>query len=123
MKHILVVEDDIEIANLLEFCLVKQGFEVSVSHDGESGLKIVQEHLPDLVLLDLNLPGMSGEEICREIKHSYDHALRNIPIMIITGKASDVDCVVGKVLGATLYLTKPFEIQELINKVNNLLAA
>ena len=123
MKHILIVEDNVGTTLLLERCFVERGFKVSVAHDGKTGLKIAEAYYPDLILLDLNLPGLPGEEVCRSIKHSYNRSLRDIPIIMITGKDSDVDSIAGRVLGAAEYLTKPIRMIEQISKVRYLLAA
>ena len=120
-KHILVVDDDPHIRKLITTCLTNQGFQVKVAHNGKDGLEMVKQLFPDLVLLDLNMPVMSGEAMCREIKDGYDKKLRSVPILMLTGKTSDVDRVVGMVMGANGYLTKPFDVKNLLESIQGIL--
>lgn len=123
MRHILVVEDNPHMAHYIELTLKDLGYRVTVAADGDVALKIASAVYPDLILLDLDLPLLSGEEVCRSIKHSYDLSLRQIPIVMVTAKDSDVDRVVAAVMGAADYVIKPFKINELMEKVEHLLAA
>ena len=120
-KKILVVEDDEDIRSALAFRLVKQGFIVSTAVDGEEGLKEINDEIPDLVILDLGLPKLPGEEVCKAIKDGYDKMLRKIPIIMLTAKATDVDQVMGHVIGADRYLTKPFDGENLLKEIRSCL--
>ncbi|MCK4809739.1 MAG: response regulator [Candidatus Omnitrophica bacterium] len=116
-KKILVIDDDRVIRRLLFSCLRKQGFKVIIAKDGRKGLKKVRQLLPDLVILDLMLPKLPGEEVCREIRRDQN----NVPIIMLTGKDKDVDRVVGKVIGANSYITKPFDLPKLMEEVDSLI--
>ena len=120
-KRILVIEDEKDILKPLVFRLEKQGFSVLSASDGEIGLKEVKENLPDLIILDLFLPKLSGEEICKLIRETGDEEIENIPIVMLTAKSSEADRIVGRVIGANSYLTKPFEIQELMREIERLI--
>ncbi|WP_077616269.1 response regulator YycF [Caenibacillus caldisaponilyticus] len=111
-KKILVVDDEQPIADILEFNLKKEGYEVVVAYDGEEALKKVEEEQPDLVLLDVMLPLKDGMEVCREIRKKY-----NMPIIMLTAKDSEIDKVLGLEMGADDYVTKPFSNRELIARV------
>lgn len=116
-KKILVIEDDADIAVTMRCLLKEEGYEVSVAGDGKEGLGIVRRELPDLVILDLILPGLAGEEVCREIRKDIN--LKNIPVIMVTAKDSDADKVIGRVIGANCYLAKPFDIDELLACVDS----
>jgi len=118
-KKILLVEDEPDISKPLAFRLRKKGLEVVTAEDGENGLALAFQEIPDLVILDLMLPKMSGEEVCQSIR--ADEKIGHIPILLLTAKASEVDKVVGKTLGADAYMTKPFEANELLREVDRLL--
>lgn len=120
-KHILVVDDELDITQILEDYLVSHGFSVTVTHSGREALRIAKACYPDLLILDLKLQDMPGEAVCQEIKHSYDLKLRNIPILILSAKNSDVDHVFGLVLGAKAYLEKPFEASHLVETVQSII--
>lgn len=105
---ILVVEDEKPIADILQFNLSKEGFTVECIHDGDEALKRIYEEPPDLILLDLMLPGTDGIEICRKVREKY-----RMPIIMVTAKDSEVDKVLGLELGADDYVTKPFSNREL----------
>ncbi|MBN2483067.1 MAG: response regulator [Candidatus Omnitrophica bacterium] len=112
-KKILVVEDEDSIRNVLEVRLKNCGFEVVTAADGEDGLNKARAEKPDLMILDLGLPKLPGEEVCRQLRNEEN----NVPIIMLTAKTEDVDRVVGKVLGANYYMTKPFEWTELLKKI------
>ncbi len=120
-KHILIIEDCEETARLLSNCLGTKGFRVSWVADGRDGLKAVQNTRPDLVILDLGLPGLPGEEVCRGIKDSYDRELREIPILVVTGRNSEADRVIVRAYGASSYITKPFRLEKVMRAVDELL--
>ena len=114
--RILVVEDDEGIRDTLKYNLLAAGFAVQEARDGVAGLRLARSQKPDLVLLDLMLPGMSGVEVCRAIRKSSQ-----VPIIMVTAKDSEVDKIVGLELGADDYITKPFSIREVLARVNAVL--
>lgn len=116
MKHILLIEDETGIAEPLVYQLEKAGFSVVWSPDGQEGLDRFHAEGADLVLLDLMLPGMPGEDVCREIRKTSD-----VPVIMLTAKDEEVDKVVGLEIGADDYVTKPFSTRELIARVNAVL--
>jgi DNA-binding response OmpR family regulator len=118
-SKILIVEDEPDILELLHFNLEKAGFETFRAEDGEKGLLLAQKHLPDLILLDLLLPGLNGLEVCRQIKQNP--ALQHIPIIMVTAKGEEMDRVVGLELGAEDYVVKPFSLREIILRIQKLL--
>jgi DNA-binding response OmpR family regulator len=118
-KKILLIEDEADIANPLAYRLNKKGLEVIIAQDGEEGLKKAQEERPDLIILDLMLPRLPGEEVCKRIRD--DERIGKVPIIMLTAKASDVDKIVGKTLGASSYMTKPFEANDLLKEVDRFL--
>ncbi|RFU68077.1 response regulator YycF [Bacillus sp. V59.32b] len=111
-KKILVVDDEKPIADILQFNLKKEGFEVTCAYDGNEAIRIVEEIQPDLILLDIMLPGRDGMEVCREVRKKHD-----IPIIMLTAKDSEIDKVLGLELGADDYVTKPFSTREIIARV------
>jgi len=114
-ERILVIEDEEEIASLIQHNLEREGYRVSVVHDGDEALKAFREQRPDLALLDLMLPGLSGLDICRIIKSDND--TKAIPIIMLTAKGEESDIVTGLELGAADYITKPFSPRVLIARV------
>ena len=116
---IVVVEDEADILEVIDYYLSKEGFDVSSSTDGLEGLAFVQKEIPDLVLLDLMLPGMDGIEICRQLK--ADSATRSISIIMVTAKGEESDIVLGLGIGADDYVLKPFRPRELIARVKSVL--
>ena len=113
---ILVVDDEINIADLARLCLTKEGYQVITAEDGEEGLRFFRAKRPTLVVLDLMLPGLDGWEITRQIRKESD-----IPIIMLTARSEDVDRIVGLELGADDYLTKPFNPRELVARVKAVL--
>lgn len=111
-KKIVVVDDERPIADILEFNLEKEGYEVHCAYDGNDALALILEVVPDIVLLDIMLPGMDGMEVCREVRKTHD-----MPIIMLTAKDSEIDKVLGLELGADDYVTKPFSTRELIARV------
>jgi len=118
-KKVLVIEDESDISRPLAFRLKKKGLETLIAVDGEEGLAMAKREKPDLIILDLMLPKLPGEEVCKQIRQ--DEAIGNVPILMLTAKASDIDKVVGKTLGASSYMTKPFEANELLREIDRLL--
>ncbi|MBC6308578.1 response regulator transcription factor [Listeria sp. FSL L7-1582] len=111
-KKILVVDDEKPIADIVKFNLNKEGFDVYCAYDGDEAIDLVEEIQPDLILLDIMLPGRDGIEVCREVRKKYD-----MPIIMVTAKDSEIDKVLGLELGADDYVTKPFSNRELIARV------
>lgn len=112
MKHILLIEDDDYITRPVARALQEGGYEVSVANDGESGLVLALEARPDLVVLDILLPGIDGWEVCRRLRASS-----TIPILMLTALGEEVDRILGLELGADDYLTKPFSTRELLARI------
>src|SRR5450759_5114020 len=118
--RILIIEDEQDVIDLLTLNLRKAGgFTVNTATDGASGLRKAREELPALIILDLMLPKMPGLEICKVLK--TDTATRQIPIIMLTAKAEEIDRIVGLEFGADDYVTKPFSPRELILRVNAIL--
>jgi two-component system response regulator VicR len=111
-KKILVVDDERPIADILEFTLTKEGYQVVCAYDGEEAIKLAQKEVPDLILLDIMLPKKDGMEVCRAIRNHQD-----MPIIMLTAKDSEIDKVLGLELGADDYVTKPFGSRELLARV------
>ncbi|MGE4543398.1 MAG: response regulator [Pedobacter sp.] len=118
-KHILVVEDEEDILALLHYNLVREGFRVSLAGTGEEGLETIAEDPPDLVVLDLMLPGIDGLQVCRALKENAD--TRNIAVVMVTAKGEETDVVAGLELGADDYVTKPFSPKILIARIRSVL--
>ena len=109
---VLIVEDDEGIRETLKYNLAAAGYGVQEARDGTTGLRMARTGRPDLILLDLMLPGMSGLEVCRALRKSS-----SVPIVMLTAKEGEVDKIVGLVLGADEYITKPFSIREVLARV------
>tara|TARA_Y100000590_G_scaffold148745_1_gene170869 strand:+ start:2509 stop:3207 length:699 start_codon:yes stop_codon:yes gene_type:complete len=118
-KTIYIVEDEPDIRETLAYNLSQEGFKVSEFSDAESCLNKIQKKKPDLLLLDLMLPGMSGLDLCKEIR--ADINLKNLAIIMLTAKGEEVDRIIGFELGADDYVTKPFSVRELILRVKVIL--
>ena len=112
MPHVLIVDDESDLARLVEFNLKAAGLDTAIAPDGETALRLAWERVPDLVLLDLMLPGISGTEICRQLKR--DPRTSKVPVIMLTAKGEELDRVVGFELGADDYVTKPFSVRELV---------
>jgi DNA-binding response OmpR family regulator len=115
-RRVLVVEDDLTIAESVAARLRAEGFEVEVAHDGPAAVARVRDTRPDLVVLDVMLPGFDGLEVCRRIQ-----ADRPVPVLMLTARGDETDLLVGLAVGADDYLTKPFSIRELAARVHALL--
>jgi two-component system phosphate regulon response regulator PhoB len=116
--RVLVIEDERALTDVLTYNLKREGYETLVAHDGQEGLRKAQTLLPDLIVLDLMLPILDGLEVCRELR-SGDRT-RDIPILMLTAKAEETDQVVGFSLGADDYVTKPFSVKVLIQRLRAL---
>jgi DNA-binding response OmpR family regulator len=115
-KKVLVIEDEVNIAELLRLYLEKDGFQVRIAGDGATGVAEVKVFKPDLVLLDIMLPTMDGWEVCRAIRKTS-----NVPIILLTAKQETFDKVAGLEMGADDYITKPFEVKELLARIHAVL--
>jgi len=120
-KRILIIEDEYSASKFLTLRLKNLGFSVSAAFDGMTGLKEASETIPDLIILDLMLPKLPGEEVCKTLRESFDDQISKIPIIMLTGKDSLVDKVLGKVIGADAYLTKPYEFSDLFEVIKKIL--
>lgn len=114
-EKVFVVEDEPDILDVLSYNLKREGYEVSFSMNGAEAIVPIQQEKPDLVLLDLMLPGMDGLEVCRQLRN--DERSKNIPIIMVTAKGEESDVVIGLGMGADDYITKPFSPKELIARV------
>src|SRR5512133_3410950 len=120
-RSVVYIEDDQEMIDLVVLILTRRGFQVQGAHGGRNGLEIIQKEPPDLVLLDLMMPGMDGWEVYQQLKAS--DATRSIPVIIVTAKAQPIDRVLGlHIAKVDDYIAKPFRPQELIDSVDKVLA-
>jgi DNA-binding response OmpR family regulator len=119
-KRLLVIEDDADIRELVVFKLGQLGFDVRAFDDPRPGLESVAHEPPDLVVLDVMLPAMSGLEVCRRLREA--EATANVPIIMLTAKAQEADVERGFASGATDYVIKPFSPRELVSRVEAILA-
>jgi two-component system phosphate regulon response regulator PhoB len=119
MARILVIEDEADIRQVLDYNLKSAGHEVVEASRGTDGLRLIRERIPDLVLLDLMLPDMAGTEVCRSIKDNP--ATRTLPVVMLTARGEEIDRVVGFEIGADDYITKPFSVRELVLRIRAVL--
>lgn len=117
---VLIVDDEIDLVRLVRYNLEKEGMHVLTAYEGRSALALIREHYPDLLILDLMLPDISGIKLCQQIKH--DPALREIPIIMLTARSSEHDRVSGFEAGADDYVVKPFSPKELVLRVKAMLS-
>src|SRR5437899_7418297 len=117
-SRILIIEDERALTEVLTYNLQREGYETIVAHDGQEGLRKAQTLLPDMILLDLMLPVLNGLDVCRELRAG--ERTRHIPIVMLTAKAEETDQVIGFSLGADDYVTKPFSIKVLVQRVKAL---
>jgi len=115
MPKILVVDDEKNILELVRFNLEREGYQVLTALDGAQGLNLARTHVPDLILLDVMLPEMSGLEVCQELRH--DAVTKNIPIIMLSARSEELDRVLGLEMGADDYVTKPFSPRELLARI------
>ena len=115
-EKILVVDDEVTLLETLSYNLKKQGYDVEMASDGPTALELARSNHPDLIVLDIMLPGMDGFEVCREIRKDM-----NTPVLMLTARDDEIDRVVGLEVGADDYLTKPFSMRELLARVKALL--
>jgi phosphate regulon transcriptional regulator PhoB len=119
LKRVLIVEDDHDIIELVRYNLEREGYRVTHATDGVSGLESARRELPDLLILDLMLPQLSGLQLCQEIRRTPRTA--HLPIIMLTARSDEADRVVGLELGADDYVTKPFSPRELVARVKAVL--
>ena len=118
-KHVLIADDEPNIVISLEFLMKREGHRVSVARDGDAALEAIRRERPDLVLLDVMMPGKSGFEVCQAVR--ADESLATVKILMLSAKGRDTDLAKGSALGADAYMTKPFSTRELADKVRELL--
>jgi DNA-binding response OmpR family regulator len=118
-KHVLIADDEPNIVISLEFLMKREGHRVSVARDGDAALEVIRRERPDLVLLDVMMPGKSGFEVCQAVRS--DETLAAVKILMLSAKGRDTDLAKGSALGADAYMTKPFSTRELADKVRELL--
>jgi DNA-binding response OmpR family regulator len=114
-KKILVVDDEVDLVKTIRFSLEAEGYTVLVSYNGEDALNQARKEAPDLVLLDIMLPKLDGYKVCRLLK--FDERYKHIPILMLTAKTQEKDKIVGMETGADEYITKPFDMDELMEKI------
>lgn len=120
-KRVLVADDEPNILISLEFLMKREGWQVSVARDGIAALEAIRRERPDLVLLDVMMPGKTGYEVCAAVR--ADEALAGVKILMLTAKGRDTDAAQGLGVGADAYMTKPFATKELVAKVAEMLGA
>ncbi len=118
-KHITLIEDEPDIQEIVAYNLKREGFFVNSAFNGEDGLAIIERKRPDLILLDLMLPGIDGLEVCRRVRARPE--TRDVPIIIVSAKGEESDVVLGLGLGADDYISKPFSPRELVARVRAVL--
>lgn len=116
MAHVLLIDDEEALQDSLTYALVKEGYQVTSAADGQTALKLFHKQVPDVIILDLMLPGIDGMELCWRIR-----AFSNIPILMLTAKDQDIDKVWGLEAGADDYITKPFNTRELLARIKAVL--
>ncbi|MBN2515372.1 MAG: phosphate regulon transcriptional regulator PhoB [Deltaproteobacteria bacterium] len=117
--RILVVDDEKDLVDLISYNLQREGYAVLKAYNGEEALGLVQSQKPDLVILDLMLPGIQGIEVCKRIRKNQE--ISNLPIIMVTAKGDEVDKILGLEMGADDYITKPFSVRELLARVKAVL--
>ena len=119
MKKILIVDDEADIIEILKFVLEAQGYECITATDGEEGLRLARESNPDLIILDVMMPKINGYKISRLLK--YDSKYKDIPILMVTARSQEEDKLIGEETGANEYITKPFQVDFVVEKVKSYL--
>jgi len=120
-KKVLIADDEPNIVISLEFLMKREGWQVFVARDGHEALEAIRRERPDLVLLDVMMPGRWGFEVCQALR--ADEILKDTIVLMLTAKGRETDVAKGLALGADAYMTKPFSTKELVQKVRELLAA
>ncbi len=119
MKKILIVDDEQDIVESLKFVLEASDYTCYCAYNGEDGLKLAKELVPDLMILDVMMPKINGYKISRLLK--YDNKYKDIPILMVTARSQDEDKLIGEETGVNEYITKPFDLNEVVNKVKQYL--
>lgn len=119
MKKILIVDDEQDIVESLKFILEVSGYTCYCAYNGEDGLKLAKEIMPDLIILDVMMPKINGYKISRLLK--YDNKYKDIPIIMLTARSQNEDKLIGEETGVNEYLTKPFELDQIVKKVEEYL--
>lgn len=118
-ERIMIVEDEKDIVKMLDYNLKKEGYDTTSARNGEAAIELAKKEIPDLIILDLMLPGIDGLEVCKTLKN--DGKTKSIPVIMLTAKAQESDKIVGLELGADDYITKPFSPRELIARIKAVL--
>jgi len=118
-KTILIADDEVDIVETLKFVLETEGFNVITAYDGEEALKSAKEFMPDLMLLDVMMPKINGYKVSRLLK--FDKKFQNIPILMVTARSQEEDKLIGEETGADEYITKPFDIMNVVDLINKYL--
>jgi DNA-binding response OmpR family regulator len=118
-KHVLIADDEPNIVISLEFLMKREGHRVSIARDGDAALQAIRAERPDLVLLDVMMPGKSGFDVCQAVR--ADESLASVKILMLSAKGRETDVAKGTALGADAYMTKPFSTRELADKVRSML--
>src|ERR1700688_4248680 len=113
MKKLLIVDDETDIATSIQYVLTQEGFSTLLAHDGLKAIELAEKEKPDLIILDLMMPGLDGLEVCRRLRATD----RRTPILMLTARTSEIDTVVGLELGANDYIAKPVRLRELVARV------
>ena len=119
MKKILIVDDEQDIVESLKFVLEASDYTCYCAYNGEDGLKLAKELVPDLMILDVMMPKINGYKISRLLK--YDNKYKDIPILMVTARSQDEDKLIGEETGVNEYITKPFDLNDVVNKVRQYL--
>jgi two-component system, OmpR family, phosphate regulon response regulator PhoB len=119
MAHIIVIEDEVDLQSVLEYNLMQAGYSVSLAGRGQDGIRLAEQHIPDLILLDLMLPDISGVDVCRKLRSQA--STKGIPIIMVTARGEEIDRVVGFEIGADDYVVKPFSMRELLLRISAIL--
>lgn len=118
-KRILIADDETDIVETLQFMLEVEGFECLTAYNGEDALNLAKREIPDLLILDVMMPKINGYKVCRLLK--FDAKYKNIPILMVTARSQEEDKMIGEETGADEYITKPFEINDVVEKVKKYL--
>ena len=119
MKKVLIVDDEQDIVESLKFVLENEGYDCYTAFNGEDGLKTAKEIIPNLIILDIMMPKMNGYKISRLLK--FDNKYKDIPIIMLTARSQEEDKLIGEETGANEYITKPFDLDVVVEKVNQYL--